>query len=347
MLSQLRSYFRSDLAIDLGTVNTLIGVVGEGLVLNEPSLVAVDRGTGRILSGGAAVGQLARQMQGHTPHSIAVVRPLAQGAVADVELCQAMLRCFLGKVQRSGLRLRPRTLVAVPSGITPVERRAVLSSVARAGAGQTFLITQAKAAAIGAGLPITEPLSSMVCDIGGGTTELAVLSLSDTVAANSIRTGGDQMDEAIVAYLRRNYSLRIGLATAERLRINIGSAYPLEEEQAEELSGLDTASGLPRKATITSEEIREALADPLEQIVEAIKDTVDRCHAEMAADLLDHGLLLSGGGSLLRGLDRFVTQQTGIPARLAAEPLTAVARGALVCMEHFARWRPAFQSGDE
>jgi rod shape-determining protein MreB and related proteins len=347
MLSTLRSYFRADLAVDLGTVNTRIGLVGEGLIVDEPSLVAVDRASGRILSGGAAVGHLARQMQGRTPDGIAVLRPLAHGAVADVELCQAMLACFLRKVQRPGFRLRPRVLVAVPDGLTPVERRAVFSSLARAGAGETYLIPKAKAAAIGVGLPVVEPLASMVCDVGGGTTDLAVISLSDSVAALSIRAGGDKMDEAIVAYVRRNYSLRIGVSTAERLRIAIGSAYPLEEECAEEISGLDTASGLPRKATVTSEEVREALADPLETIVEAVKETVDRCHPEMAADLIDQGLLLGGGGALLRGLDRFLTEQTGIPARLAPEPLAAVVRGALVCLEHFARWRPAFRSSDE
>ena len=347
MLSQLLRSFRSDLAVDLGTSNTRVAVAGEGLALDEPSLLAIDRGSGRVLSGGAAVGQLARQMQGRTPENIAVVRPLERGAVTDVELCQAMLRSFLAKTRRPGLRLRSRVLVAVPGGLTTVERRAAVSSFTRAGAGQVFLISQAKAAAVGVGLPIAEPLASMVCDIGGGKTELAVLSLGDCAAAHSIRTGGDAMDAAIAAYLRRNYSLRVGLPVAERLRISIGSAWPLEQERAEEVSGLDAASGLPRKASITSEEVREALSDPLEMLVEAVKDTLDRCQPEMAADLMEHGLLLCGGGALLSGIDRFLTEQTGIPARVAPDPLTAVVRGALICMEHFDRWRPAFQSGDE
>ena len=271
MLQGLFQYFRCDLAVDLGTTNTLVGAVGEGIVVDEPSVVAVQHGTGRVLAGGCAVGHLARQMEGRTPESIDVVRPLGDGVVADFHLCEAMLRYFLGKAQPPGWRWKPRVLVGVPGRITPVERRAVFNSVAARRARQVWLIPQAKAAAIGAGLPIAEPLASMVCDIGGGTTEIAVLSLAETVAAQSIRVGGDHMDRAIVDYLRRHYSLRIGLPAAERLRIDIGSAYPLEEELVAEISGLDAVSGLPRKATITSEEVRQALADPLEAIVEAVK----------------------------------------------------------------------------
>jgi rod shape-determining protein MreB len=347
MLHRLLRYFSSDLAVDLGTANTLISVVGEGLVLNEPSVVAVQQGSGRILSGGCAVGHLAKQMQGRTPDSISVVRPLRDGVITDFQLCEAMLRYFLCKAQRPGLRLRPRVLVAVPGCITPVEKRAVFNSVHRAGARQVWLIPEATAAAIGVGLPIAEPVASMVCDIGGGTTEVAVLSLADTVAAQSVRTGGDEMDRAIVAYLRRHYSLRIGLPTAERLRIELGSAFPLEQEQVEEVSGLDAVSGLPRKATVTSEEIRQALADPLQSILEGITTTLDRCSPDLAADLVDHGLVLCGGGALLRRLDRFLNEQTGLPVRLAAEPLTAVAKGLLICLEHLDQWRPTLQSSDD
>jgi rod shape-determining protein MreB len=344
MLTQLFHRFSSDLAVDLGTANTLVSIAGEGLVLDEPSVVAVHTGNGRVLSGGCAVGHLARQMQGRTPESISVVRPLAHGVITDFELCEAMLRYFLRKARPPGLRLKPRVLVAVPGCITPVEKRAVFNSFQRAGARQVWLVSQSKAAAIGVGLPIAEPVASMVCDIGGGTTETAVLSLAESVAAESIRTGGDAMDRAIVDYLRRHYHLRIGLPAAESLRIDVGSAYPLEEELVEEISGVDTLSGLPRKATVTSEEIRQALGDPLEAIIEAIKATLDRLSPDLAADLVSGGLVLCGGGALLRRMDRFVSQQTGLPVRLAAEPRRAVADGMLICLEHFDRWRPTLES---
>jgi rod shape-determining protein MreB len=347
MLQRLFRYFRSDLAVDLGTANTLIGVVGEGLVLDEPSIVAVEQRTGRILAGGCAVGHLAKQMQGRTPDSIAVVRPLAEGVITDFQLCEAMLEYFLRKAQRPGYRWKPRVLVGVPGGITAVEKRAVFNSLQRAGASEVLVIAEAKAAAIGVGLPVAEPLASMVCDIGGGTTEVAVLSLGDVVASQSTRVGGDKMDQAIVSYLRRHYSLRIGVPAAERLRIDVGSAYPLEEERVEEVSGLDAVSGLPRRASITSEEIREALADPLEAILEAIKNCLDHCSPDLAADLVDNGLLLCGGGSLLRNIDRYISEQTGLPARIAPDPLTAVAKGMLICMEHLDRWRSMLQSSDE
>ncbi len=347
MLRHLLNTVRSDLAVDLGTANTLIGSVGEGFLLDEPSVVATEGGTGRVLSGGCAVGHLARQMQGRTPDSISVVRPLDRGVITDFELCEAMLRYFLRKARPSRWRRKPRVLVAVPGCITPVERRAVFNSVHRAGARQVWLVPEATAAAIGAGLPIAEPVASMVVDIGGGTTEIAVLSLAETVASQSVRTGGDKMDRAIVDYLRRHYSLRIGLPAAERLRIDLGSAYPLEQEQLDEINGVDTISGLPRKATITSEEIRQALEDPLEEIIEAIKATLDQCSPELAADLVDNGLVLCGGGALLRRIDKFIREQTGLPARIDAEPLAAVTRGMLICLEHFDKWRPTLQSSDE
>lgn len=347
MLHGLLGLLSSDLAVDLGTANTLVSVAGEGLVLNEPSVVAVQNSSGRILSGGCAVGHLARQMQGRTPESISVVRPLADGVIADFELCEAMLRYFLQKARRPGVRLRPRVLVAVPGCITPVEKRAVFNSTHRAGAREVFLISEAKAAAIGAGLAVAEPVANMVCDIGGGTTEVAVLSLADVVTSRSIRTGGDEMDQAIVDYLHRHYSLRIGLPEAERLRIDAGSAWPLEQECAEEVGGIDLVSGLPRRATITSEELRQALADPLEAIVGAVKGTLDGVSPDLASDLMDNGMVLCGGGALLRGIDRYLAEQTGLPVRLAAEPLAAVAQGTLVCMEHLDQWRSSLQSSDD
>ena len=347
MLRRLFDYFSNDLAVDLGTANTLIGVAGEGIVIDEPSVVAVRRESGRVLSGGCAVGHLAKQMQGRTPERISVVRPLSDGVITAFELCEAMLRYFLRKAQPSRLKRKPRVLVAVPGCITPVEKRAVFNSVHRAGARQVWLLSEAKAAAIGAGLPIVEPVASMIVDVGGGTTETAVLSLGDTVASESIRTGGDEMDQAIVDYLRRHYSLRIGLPAAEQLRIDLGSADPLQDERVCQVSGVDTVSGLPRTATLTSEEIRQALADPLEKILEVIRATLDGATPDLAADLVDGGLVLCGGGSLLPGLDRLIGRRIGVPARLAAEPTAVVASGLLICLEEFPKWRPMLESSDD
>jgi rod shape-determining protein MreB len=347
MLQRFFGRFSSDLAIDLGTTNTLVSVAGEGLVLDEPSVVAVEAGTNRILSGGCAVGHLAKQMQGRTPGSIAVVRPLSGGVITDFELCEQMLRYFLRKSQSRGFGIRPRVLVAAPGSITPVEKRALYNSAQRAGIRQVLLISEAKAAAIGVGLPIAEPVASMVCDIGGGTTEVAVMSLSDVVASQSVRVGGDKMDEAIVDYLHRHFSLRIGLAAAERLRIEIGSAYPLREELVEEVRGVDAISGLPRKAAVTSEEIRQALGEPLEQIVICIKRTLDQCTPDLAADLVDHGLVLCGGGALVRRIDQFISEQTSLPSRIAPDALLAVSKGTLACLENLAKWRSALESSDD
>lgn len=347
MLGNLLGHFATDLAIDLGTANTLISVPGEGLVLNEPSVVAVEQSSNRILSGGCAVGHLARQMMGRTPGSITVTRPLSEGVITDFELCEAMLRYFIQKAQRSRFGVGPRVLIAVPGCISPVQKRALYNSAHRAGARQVFLMPEAKAAAIGVGLPIAEPVASMVCDIGGGTTEVAVMSLSDTVASCSVRTGGDHMDQAIVDYLRRTYSLRVGTPTAERLRIEIGSAYPLDDEIVDEVRGVDVVSGLPRKATITSEEVREALGDPLETIVDSIKSTIEHCSPDLVADLVDHGLVLAGGGALIRGMDQFLGERTGMPVRVSPEALTAVVQGTQICMEHFVDWRNQLESSDD
>jgi rod shape-determining protein MreB len=347
MLNRLLGFFSADLAIDLGTANTLISVPGEGIVLDEPSVVAVGERSQRVLSDGCAVGHLARQMSGRTPDSISVVRPLKDGVITDFQLCEAMLRYFLRKVRRSRFSSRPRVLIAVPGSITPVEKRAVFNSAQRAGAREVLVIPEAKAAAIGLGLPIAEPLASMVVDIGGGTTEVAVLSLGEIVSTCSLRVGGDHMDQAIVDYVRRRYGLRIGLSSAEQLRIEIGGAYPLDEDLVEEVAGVDVASGLPRRLTIASEEIRAALADPLESIIDAIRQTVDGCTPDLAADLVQHGMVLCGGGALVRGLDRFLTERTGIPARTASEPLAAVAQGMVICLEHLEMWRSALESSDD
>ena len=347
MLQRLLQNFRCDLAVDLGTANTLVAIPGEGLVLDEPSVVAVDQASGKVLSGGAAVGHMARQMQGRTPQRISVVRPLAGGVVTDFVLCEAMLRYFLRKAQPPGWRLKPQVLLGVPGSITPVEKRAVFNSVQRAGASAVWVMPEAKAAAIGAGLPIAEPLASMICNVGGGTTEVAVMSLGDMVAAESVRTGGDRMDRAIVDYLRRRYSLRVGLPAAERLRIDIGSAFPLEEELVAEVSGADAVSGLPRRATIGSEEVRHALEDPLEEIVDAMRSALDQCSPDLAADLAQHGMVLCGGGGLLRRLDRFLAERSGVPVRLDPQPLATVAKGLLICLEHREQWKTALESSDE
>jgi len=347
MRNRLFGYLRPDVAIDLGTSNTLLSAVGEGLLLDEPSVVAVSRQSGQILSGGCAVGHLARQMLGRTPDSIRVVRPLRDGVITDFRQAEAMLRYLLRKAHPAGARLKPRVLATVPGCITPVEKRAVFNSLHRAGASVVLLIPESKAAAIGAGLPVAEPVASMICDIGGGTTEVAVFSLGEMVSGRSIRIGGDRMDQAIVDDLRRRYSLRIGAAAAEQLRIDVGSAHPLPRELVEEVRGLDAIGGLPRSATITSEEVRHALAEPLEDIFEAIKATLDGCSPDLASDLVDRGVVLCGGGALLRGLDRYLAERTGLPVRLAADPRTAVVTGALVCLENLDRFRPSLESSDD
>lgn len=347
MLNRLNGLFGADLGIDLGTANTLVSVQGEGIVLNEPSVVAVENGTSRVLGRGCAVGSLAKQMVGRTPSSILAVRPLRHGVITDFELCESMLRYFIHKACKRRWGVRPRVIIAVPSGITPVEKRAVLNSAERAGARQVYLIQEPKAAGIGAGLPIAEPMASMVCDIGGGTTEVAVLSLGDIVVSQSLRIAGDEMDQAIVEYLKRNYTLRIGDPMAERLKLEVGSAYPLENEVTAEVRGLDLVSGLPRKATITSEELREALSEPVGAIVGSVKSTLEQCDPELAADLVDNGLVLTGGGALLRGLDSLMAEQTGLPVRLSDEPLSTVAKGTAICLEHLDEWRVTLESGNE
>lgn len=344
MLNRLRQWLCPDLAIDLGTANTLVAVQGTGIVLDEPSVVALEKGSRRILGRGTAVGKLARQMMGRTPDSISAVRPLRDGVIQDFELCEAMLHYFIRKAAPQRRGLRPRIVIAVPGGITPVEKRAVFNSAERAGAGRIYLIEEARAASIGAGLPISEPMASMVCDIGGGTTEIAVLSLGEIISGTSVKVAGDDFDQAIVEYLRQRFSLKIGAPSAEQLKIAIGSAYPLESELTAEVRGLDTIGGVPRKATITSEEVREALRGPLDTILEAVRSVIERCDPELVADLSDNGLVLTGGGGLLRGLDALMQEQLGLPVRVADEPLTTVARGTAICLEHLDQWKESLES---
>ena len=315
--------FSSDIGIDLGTASTLVFLKGEGIVLCEPSVVALEAGTSNVL----AVGEEAKRMLGRTPGNIVAVRPMKAGVIADFDITEAMLRYFIKKVHNSRRLVRPRIVVAVPSGITEVEKRAVKDSALHAGAREVYMIEEPVAAAIGVGLPIQEPSGNMIIDIGGGTTEMAVISLAGVVFAKSIRVGGDNMDEAIINYLKRTYNLMIGERTAEEIKIRIGSCYPLEEEMTMDVRGRDLVAGLPKMISITSEEIREALSEPIAQIVEAVRITLERTPPELSADLIEKGLVLAGGGSLLRGLDKLISEETGLPVHLADDPLTAVAMG--------------------
>ena len=361
MLSHLSALLRCDLAIDLGTAATRMALPGQGIVLDEPSVVAVARTSNRILSGGCAVGHLARQMSGRTPDSVSVVRPLSAGVITDFQLCEAMLRYFLRKVRPVRFGLRPRLLMATPSGLTPVEKRALLTSSHRAGAGQVLLISVAQAAAIGVGLPVAEPVASMVIDIGAGATEVAVISLGDVVARHGVRVGGDQMDLAVVEYLRRVCGLRIGLSTAEQLRIDLGCIPPTDDLPSpdhqsprppdthsllSDVRGIDVTSGLPRRIEIGSREMSQALAVPLERIVDCIRATLDQCSPDLVSDLVDRGVVLCGGGALLRGLDRWLHARTGLPARVAPDAKTAVVQGTLTCLEHLDTWHALVERTD-
>lgn len=315
--------FSNDMGIDLGTATTLVYVKGEGIVLCEPSVVAIERDTSHVL----AVGEEAKRMLGRTPGNILAIRPMKDGVIADFEITEAMLRYFIKKVHNRRVLVRPRIVIAIPSGITEVEKRAVKDSAERAGAREVFLIEEPIAAAIGVGLPIQEPTGNMIIDIGGGTTELAVISLSGTVFSKSIRIGGDEMDEAVIEYLKKTYNLMVGERTAEDIKIKIGSAYPLEEEMSLEVKGRDLVAGLPKTVTITSEEVREALQEPLRAIVEVAKMSLERTPPELASDLIEHGIVIAGGGSLLRGMDKLLSEETGLPVHIAEDPLTAVACG--------------------
>ncbi len=320
--NQFLGLFSNDLAIDLGTATTLVYVKGRGILLCEPSVVAIQRGSSQVL----AVGEEAKRMIGRTPGNISAIRPMRDGVIADFDVTEAMLRYFIKKAQPRKLN-KPLVVVAIPSGITEVEKRAVRDSALRAGAREVFLVEEPKAASIGVGLPIHEPGGNMIIDIGGGTTELAVISLDGIVIARSIRIAGDEMDQAIIEHLRKAYNLMIGERTAEEIKIRIGSAYPLEEEMTMDVRGRDLVTGLPKTVTVTSEEVREALAEPIRSIVEATRLTLEKTPPELSADLVDRGIVMAGGGSLLRGLDRLLAEETGLPVHVAENPVTAVAMG--------------------
>lgn len=322
----------NDLAIDLGTANTLVCVKGKGVVLSEPSVVAVHRdlrGTKKVL----AIGADAKRMLGKTPGNIVAIRPMRDGVIADFEITEAMLRHFILRIHNRRALVRPRIIISIPSGITPVERRAVKETAESAGAREVYLIEEPMAAAIGAGLPITEPVSSMVVDIGGGTTEVAVISLSGVVYAKSVRVAGDKLDEAIVQYMKRKYSLLIGERSAEVIKTTIGCAYPENELRTVDVKGRDIISGIPKIVEINSEEVREAMTEPISVIVDTIRDALENAPPELAGDIVDRGIVLTGGGALLRNIDVLLREETGLPITIADDPLSTVARGAGVALD--------------
>ncbi len=345
IFDRILGLFSMDMGIDLGTCNTLVCVRGQGIVLNEPSVVAVRRGTNQILQNGNAVGFVAKEMLGKTPGSISAIRPMKDGVIADFDITEAMLSYFIRKVHRRRLLLHPRVVIAIPSGITAVERRAVHNSAERAGAREVYLLPEPKACAIGAELPIYEPTASMIVDIGGGTTEVAIISLADISVCESIRVAGDDMDEAIAAHMKRTYNLMIGEQTAERVKIDVGSAAPMEQEITMEVRGRDMISGLPRKTVISSEEVREALKEPVGAIIDCVTRTLEKAEPELSADLVDNGIVLAGGGALLQGMDTVLANATGLIVTVTDDPLSAVARGTAVYLENFDQFKGTLESG--
>jgi len=342
MFNGLFGWLSSDIGIDLGTSNTLVYVKDQGIVLREPSVVAVQAGTNKVL----AVGAEAKRMLGRTPANIVAVRPLKDGVISDFEVTEAMLRHFISKVHnRRRVRARPRVVIAVPSGITEVEKRAVRESAAHAGAREVYLIEEPMAAAIGVGLPVQDPAGNMIIDIGGGTTEVALISLSGIVFSRSVRVAGDELDEAIVQYMKRAYNLMVGERTAEEIKIKIGSAYPSEKETSVEVKGRDLVAGLPKTLMITSQEVREALLEPISTIVDSVRITLERCPPELSADLVDRGLVLAGGGALLRGFDKLLSEETGLPVHVAEDPLSAVAEGTGKCLNELKFLRQVASAG--
>ena len=323
MFNYIFGLFSNDMGIDLGTASVLVFIKGQDIVLREPSVVAMERNTKRVL----AIGVEAKKMLGKTPANIIAVRPLRNGVIADFEATEKMIRYFIKKVHSKRTLLHPRVVIGVPSGITEVERRAVRESAEQAGAREVYLIDEPMAAAIGAGIPIQEAEGSMIVDIGGGTTEVAIISLGGMVVAKSLDVAGDKMDEAIIQYFRRRYNLTIGENTAEGVKMKIGSVFPLEKELSLDVKGRDLLTGLPKTVTITSEEVRNALSDPIKKITEVIKNVLEETPAELAADLVDRGIILSGGGSLVRGLPELLSKETELPVNRADDPLSCVAKG--------------------
>lgn len=323
MFERLARYFTNDIAIDLGTANTLVYIKGNGIVLNEPSVVSVDQKTKKVY----AVGAEAKSMLGKTPDHITAIRPLKDGVIADFEITEVMLREFIKKAQKKRFFIRPRIVISVPSGITEVERRAVTDSAQNAGAREVYLVAEPIAAAIGVGLPVDKPSGNMVIDIGGGTTEIAVIALNGIVTDISIRVGGDEMDEVIVQHIKKAYNLLIGDQTAEHVKMVIGSATKLKQEEEMEIKGRDLVSGIPKTLRISSVEIREALAEPMSQIVAALRTALEQTPPELAADIVDRGIVMTGGGSLLRGLDMLFKEETNLPINVVEDPLTCVVLG--------------------
>jgi len=339
LLDIILGWFSTDIGIDLGTCTTLVCARNKGIVLNEPSVVAVSKGTNVVLNNGEAVGLVAHEMLGKTPGSISAIRPLKGGVISDFEIAEAMLSYFIRKVRGRDSLVKPRVVIAVPSGITAVERRAVVESAERAGARKVYLVDEPMAAGIGAQLPISEPTASMIVDIGGGTTEVAIMSLADIAVCQSIQIGGDDMDEAVINHLKKTYNLLIGEARAEKVKIQIGSAAPLEKELTMEVAGRDTISGLPRKIVITSEEIRGALRKPIAAIIDAVTRTLEKTEPELAADLIENGVHICGGGSLLRGMDTVLANATGLKVEIVEDPVSSVAHGTSVYMENLELWK--------
>ncbi|MBX5447288.1 MAG: rod shape-determining protein [Acidothermus cellulolyticus] len=335
------SIFGRDMAVDLGTANTLVYVRGRGIVLNEPSVVAINTNTGGIL----AVGIEAKRMIGRTPGNIVAVRPLKDGVIADFDTTERMLRYFIQKVHRNRHLARgPRLVVCVPSGCTAVEQRAVKDAGYAAGARRVYIIEEPMAAAIGAGLPVHEPTGNMVVDIGGGTTEVAVISLGGIVTSQSIRVGGDELDNAIINYVKKEYSLMLGERTAEEIKMAIGSAFPVPDEPHAEIRGRDLVSGLPKTIVVSAAEIRKAIDEPVNAIIDAVKVTLDKCPPELAGDIMDRGIVLTGGGALLKGLDERLRHETGMPIHITERPLDSVALGAGKCVEDFDTLQPVLIS---
>src|SRR5688572_15471609 len=350
IMDSLMGMFSLDMGIDLGTCNTLVCVKGQGIVLNEPSVVAVKKGTNRVLQNGNAVGLVAKEMLGKTPGSITAIRPMKDGVISDFEITEAMLTYFIRRVHGRKHFIGPRVVIAIPSGITAVEKRAVLDSAERAGARRVYLVEEPMAAAIGAGLPVTEPTASMIIDIGGGTTDVAIISLADISVCESVRIAGDDFDEAIIAHMKRTYNMAIGQQMAETVKIEIGSAGPdpdLDEDAKIEVRGRDLISGLPRKTDISVAEVREALQEPVTLIVDCVTRTLEAAPAELAADLVQNGITMAGGSSLLRGLTYVIKNATGLETRLADDPLTCVARGTAVYIDNLDTFKETMESDDD